>query len=366
MLTVDEDRLQRAQQSLTAHGLDGLLIGPGPDLRYLVGYHAIALERLTCLVVPTSGPATLVVPELEAPAAEASGAERLGVAIQPWAETDDPYALVAELIGTGARVAVDDAMQARSLLRLAASLNTTPTLAGSVLNDLRRRKSSAEVAALQEAAAAIDAVHAAMGEWLLVGRTERAVAHDIAEAIRGRHETVDFVIVASGPNSASPHHEVSDRVIGVGDPVVVDIGGTTAAGYCSDSTRVYHLGEPSREYAEAYEVLLAAQEAGVNAAVVGATAESVDAAARGVLADAGLGEFFIHRTGHGIGVETHEHPYLVAGNRDPLQVGDAFSVEPGFYVPGRHGARIEDIVVCTESGPMRLNHTARELHVLSR
>jgi Xaa-Pro aminopeptidase len=222
------------------------------------------------------------------------------------------------------------------------------------------------VAALAEAGAAIDSVHAAMGEWLLVGRTEREVANDIAEAIRGRHKTVDFVIVASGPNSASPHHEVSDRVIEAGDPVVVDIGGTTAAGYCSDSTRVYHLGDPTPEYVKAYDVLLAAQEAGVQAAVVGATAESVDAAARRVLAEAGLGEYFIHRTGHGIGVETHEHPYLVAGNTDPLAVGDAFSVEPGFYIPDRYGARIEDIVVCTEDGPMRLNHTPRELNLLSR
>jgi Xaa-Pro aminopeptidase len=229
------------------------------------------------------------------------------------------------------------------------------------------RKSPAEVAALREAGAAIDAVHREMALWLRPGRTEHAVAADIADAIRAAgHASVDFVIVASGPNGASPHHEASERVIEPGDPVVVDIGGTMPSGYCSDSTRTYAAGgEPPKDFLAYYDILRDAQRTAVAAVAPGRTAESVDAAARKPIAAAGYGDAFLHRTGHGIGLSTHEEPYIVTGNRLALEPGMSFSVEPGIYLAGRHGARIEDIVVCTETGVERLNTLPTDLVVLA-
>jgi len=227
------------------------------------------------------------------------------------------------------------------------------------------RKTPDEVQALREAGAAIDEVHARVAEWLKPGRTEAEVGRDISEAILAAgHATVDFVIVASGPNGASPHHEVSDRVIERGDPVVVDIGGTMPSGYCSDSTRTYAVGEPPPEFLATYEVLRAAQEAACRWARPGVSAASVDRAAREVIEASGYGDAFIHRTGHGIGLETHEEPYIVAGNELVLEAGMAFSVEPGIYLPGRFGSRIEDIVVCTDDGAERLNLQPRSLLIL--
>ncbi|MGH3343300.1 MAG: M24 family metallopeptidase, partial [Carbonactinosporaceae bacterium] len=265
-----------------------------------------------------------------------------------------------------AAVALDDRMWAEKVLRFRAALpGAEQTLAGLALRELRMRKTPAEVEALRRAGEAIDRVHARMGEWLRPGRTEREVGRDIADAIvEEGHESVDFVIVGSGPHGASPHHELSGRVIESGDPVVVDIGGTTAEGYCSDETRTYAVGPPPGDFLDYYAVLLAAQRRACDAVGPGATAESVDLAAREVISEAGYGPHFIHRTGHGIGLETHEEPYIVAGNTDPLEPGMAFSVEPGIYLVGRHGARIEDIVVCTQSGADRLNRAPRELAVL--
>ena len=360
-------RLDRARAATAAAGLDALLVTPGPDLRYLTGYAAIALERLTCLVLPAQGDPVLVVPGLERPAALASPVGALGLAVLDWAETEDPYALVAGRLPAARRVAVDDHMHAAKVLALRAALpGAGQELAGPVLGPLRLRKAPDEVAALRAAGAAIDRVHARMAEWLRPGRTEREVGADIARAILAEgHAAADFVVVGSGPNGASPHHDLSDRVIEAGDPVVVDIGGTTAAGYCSDSTRTYVAGgEPPGDFADYYAVLLAAQRAAVAAVRPGIAAEAVDAAARDLITEAGYGELFIHRTGHGIGVETHEEPYLVAGNDRRLEPGMAFSVEPGIYRAGRHGARIEDIVVVTADGVEPVNLRPRELAVL--
>lgn len=363
---VTPERLRRAQAAAAAVGIDALLVTPGADLRYLTGYDALPLERLTCLVLPSAGDPVLVVPALEEPAAQASPAGALGIEMRPWQETDDPYALVASVVPAARQVAVDNHMWAEKLLALRDAMPAAEQrLAGAVLRELRMRKTPEEVAALREAGAAIDRVHRRMQEWLRPGRTEREVGADIAAAIvEEGHVRVDFVIVASGPNGASPHHEVSDRVIEPGDPVVVDIGGTTRAGYCSDCTRVYAVGRPPEDFLASYDVLQRAQAAAVEHAGPGVTCESVDAAARSVIAEAGYGERFIHRTGHGIGLQTHEDPYIVSGNALALEPGMAFSVEPGIYLPGRHGARIEDIVVCTDDGAERLNVTSRDLVVL--
>ncbi|MBG0816750.1 Xaa-Pro peptidase family protein [Planomonospora sp. ID82291] len=359
-------RLAAAQEATAAAGLDALLLTPGPDLRYVTGYQALPLERLTCLVLPAEGDAFLMVPRLELPAAEHSPAARLGVEFVPWDETDDPYAAVGARLGAVARVGLADRMWAMQSLRFRDALpGAEQVLAGTVLRGLRMRKSAAEAAALREAGAAIDAVHAQVPGFLKAGRTEREVGRDIAEAIiAAGHETVDFVIVGSGPNGASPHHELSDRVIRAGEPVVVDIGGQMPSGYCSDSTRVYAVGEPPADFLRSYDVLRRAQEAACAAVRPGVPCEAIDAAAREVIAAEGYGEYFIHRTGHGIGLETHEEPYIVAGNAEPLAPGFAFSVEPGVYLPGTHGARIEDIVICTEDGGERVNHRPRELVVV--
>ncbi|WP_328917176.1 MULTISPECIES: M24 family metallopeptidase [unclassified Streptomyces] len=360
-------RLELARRAAEDAGLDALLISPGADLRYLTGYRALPLERLTCLVVPAEGDPFLVVPALERPAAQTSPAGDLGIDITGFGETDDPYALIARRLPPRVRMfAVDNHMWAEKLLAFQAALpGAQAGLAGDVLSVLRMRKSPAEVEALRRAGAAIDRVHRSIGEWLRPGRTEREVAKDIAEAIvASGHTTTDFVIVGSGPNGASPHHEVSDRVIRAGDPVVVDIGGTTEDGYCSDSTRTYAVGEPPDEFRALYEVLLRAQRAQTDAVRPGLTAEELDAVGRDIITEAGYGEHFIHRTGHGIGLETHEEPYIVAGSTRALEPGMAFSVEPGIYLPGTFGARIEDIAVCTEESGERLNLTGRDLVVL--
>ena len=357
-------RWRRAQEAAAAQGIDAVVLTPGANLRYLTGYDAKPLERLTALVVPSTGDPTLIVPELERPAAEAADVD---VAIVSWSETDDQYAVLADRLGAAERIAVDDQMWAVRLLAIqAACPDANVTGAGELMSSLRGCKDPDEVAALREAAHAIDQVHRRMEEWLRPGRTERDVGRDIARAIEDEgHVSVDFVIVASGPNGASPHHEVSDRVIEAGDPVVVDIGGTMPSGYCSDSTRTYVVGgQASSEYVDAYAVLLAAQAAQREFARPGVEAQAVDAVGRTMLADAGLSDYFIHRTGHGIGLETHEEPYIVAGNDLSLSPGMAFSIEPGFYLPGRYGARIEDIVVLTDGGAESLNSTPRDLVTL--
>lgn len=364
-------RLTRARDATHAAGVDALLLTPSPDLRYLLGIGGESHERLTCLVVPANGDPALVIPALERPGLDGTPVLGLGVEIAEWTDGDDPYARVTAVLpkswSATARVAVEDAMPATHVLGLRAALpECRQELASTVLAPLRMRKDSTEIAALDAAGQAIDRVHARMGEWLRVGRTEAQVGADVAAAIVAEgHTAAAFVIVGSGPHGASPHHDLSDRVVQPGDLVVVDIGGPTPEGYFSDCTRTYTMGEPAYlEVADCYSVLQAAQEAAVAAVLPGVTAQSVDDAARNVIRDAGFGHQFIHRTGHGIGLEVHEQPYIVAGNDLVLDRAMAFSIEPGIYFPGRWGARIEDIVVVEEHGARRLNHRPRELAAL--
>lgn len=339
---------------------------PGPDLRYLTGYDAVPLERLTCLVLTGTGELALVAPLLERAAAAAAPLAQAGVPIVTWGETDDPYALVARMVPGAQHVGLDDHMWAVKAIALREAMpGAVQHAAGSVLSQMRMRKSPDEVAALARAGAAIDWVHGHVPGLLRPGRTEAEIGRDIAALILDAgHVRVDFVIVASGPNSASPHHDLSDRVLAIGDPVVVDIGGTMPDGYCSDETRTYALGDPGEDFLGAYGALQRAQSEAVAAVRPGVACEDIDAVARVALSEAGLGEYFIHRTGHGIGLETHEAPYMVAGNPLPLEEGMSFSVEPGFYVEGRWGARIEDIVACGDAGPQLLNHRPRDLAIV--
>ncbi|MGV0788835.1 Xaa-Pro peptidase family protein [Mycolicibacterium sp. XJ2] len=363
---VYSSRLRAAASAAADAGLAGLVITPGYDLRYLAGSRAQTFERLTALVLPADGEATIVVPRLELAALKESAVPELGLTVRDWVDGDDPYALVGEALGGGTvKSAVTDSMPALHLLPLAEVLGAVPVLATDVLRRLRMIKDPAEIDALRKAGAAIDRVHARVPDFLAPGRTEADVAADIAEAIVAEgHSEVAFIIVGSGPHGADPHHECSDRELRAGDIVVVDIGGPYEPGYNSDSTRTYSIGEPDADIARRYAVLQRAQRAAVDAVRPGVTAEQVDAAARDVLAAEGLADAFVHRTGHGIGLSVHEEPYIVAGNTLTLEEGMAFSVEPGIYFPGEWGARIEDIVVVTADGAEPVNNRPHELVVV--
>ncbi|NKE56180.1 aminopeptidase P family protein [Lentzea sp. PSKA42] len=359
-------RLDRASEAAGQAGVDALLISPGSDLRYLIGAGGDSFERLTCLALPVGGTPTLVVPKLEQPGYAGIPTDELGVEVVTWVDGEDPYALVKAAI-KGSRTAVADMMPALHTIKLGNAIGGPQSLAGPIIRELRMRKDAAEIAALRKAGAAMTRVHGAHGRVPAASAgTEREVAGDIAAAIvEEGHTVADFVIVGSGPNGASPHHRDSDRVIEAGEVVVIDIGGPVAEGYNSDSTRTYVMGEPSHDDVwDTYAVLQAAQQAAVEAVKPGVTCEEIDNVARSVIADAGFGEFFVHRTGHGIGLDVHEEPYIVSGNALPLEAGMAFSVEPGIYLPGRWGARIEDIVVATENGVESFNNRPHELVVL--
>jgi D-alanyl-D-alanine dipeptidase len=358
-------RLDRASETVATRGLDGLIVGVGPDLEYLVGYAAPALERLTALIVrPGSAPA-LIVPELERPRAlEAPGAGL--VEMVSWVDGDDPYERAVKLFGTSAaRLAAGNKLWAAHLLELQTLLPETAfEVAGPVLAELRAVKDAGEIDFLTRAGAAADAAFGDIVAEGLAGRGEREVAASLAaHLVKRGHETADFAIVASGPNGASPHHEPGGRTIQMGDVVVLDFGGRLG-GYCSDITRTVSVGEPSEETRTVHGIVRDAQQAAFEAVGKGVTGEQADRAARDVIERAGYGEAFVHRTGHGIGLDVHEDPYLVSGNDRVLVPGNCFSIEPGIYLEGRFGVRIEDIVAITEDGPRRLNEATRDLVIV--
>ena len=376
------ERLRAARVAAEAAGVDALLIGVGPDLRYLTGYDALPLERLTMLVVPAADgtPFTLAVPRLEATPARTCPASRTGsLEVATWAETEDPMALVARRL-TGAlrreaadvlAVAVNDGLRASFVLGLQRVLPQSRfTLASAVLRDLRMRKDEDEIDLLRRAAQAADRVVLAIAAGPLIGRSEADIAREVRERLLAEgHEAAEFSIVASGPNSASPHHEPGDRVIAAGEPIVLDIGGTVE-GYGSDITRtIWVTGDdpahgPDATFLNLYGVLQGAQDEATASARPGVPCEAIDGVARAMIEAAGYGPNFFHRTGHGIGLEGHEDPYIVAGNTEPMEPGYAFSVEPGIYLEGRYGARIEDIVVCGGDGPIVLNEAPRDLLIV--
>jgi Xaa-Pro aminopeptidase len=342
--------------------VDALLLSVGPDLPYLTGYEAMPLERLTMFVLPRTGEPVLLVPRLEAPRV----VERPDLfVLETWDETDDPVARVAGLVGAAHSVAIGDQTWARFVLELQRALPSAGfSAAGTVLAPLRVVKDAAEIEALRRAAHAVDAIAAEMRTRPFAGRREVDVHRELVERmLEAGHDRANFAIVAAAENAASPHHEPSTRVIAPGEVVLCDFGGTMD-GYCSDITRMFVVGDPTPEVRDTYAVLVEAQEAGVRAATVGTSCAEVDGAARRVIADAGYGDRFVHRTGHGIGTEAHEDPYIVDGNAEPLAPGHAFSIEPGIYLPGRFGLRLEDIVVATAAGPERLNDAPRDLAVV--
>lgn len=358
-------RRARAAERCAAMGVAALLLAPGSDLTYLTGYRIFGSERLTCLVLTAEGDATLVLPELEAARAMVAAPD---LARATWTETEDPFALAASLVRSTGPLALSDQMWAAFVLGLQrAAPGRELRLASSVTRELRMRKDTAEQTALRDVSAAADRAFDRMRERTFAGRTEREIAADLAALLREEgHDEVSFTIVASGPNGASPHHATGDRRLLPGDTVVLDFGGTRD-GYGSDITRTVHIGtDIDAETRRVHELVLRAQEAGYAAAREGVTAESVDAAARRVIADGGYGDRFIHRLGHGIGLDGHEHPYLVSGNTEKLEAGMAFSIEPGIYLPGRFGVRIEDIALIGPDGRAEpLNHADRAFAIVA-
>jgi len=350
------ERLEATRAEMRRRGIDALLVSVGSDLPYLTTYRAFPLERITALVLPVDGAPALFVPKLEAPRVNTT------VEVVPWDETDDPVGRMAGLLPADGTIAVGDQMWASFLIAFQRHLPEASFVdAEPLMASLRVIKEPGEIEALRDAAHGVDRVADELTNVRFSGKTEHEVSRTIADmTLAAGHDSVSFAIVASGPNGASPHHEPSNRVIRDGDAIVVDFGGRVR-GYGSDTTRMYCVGTPPDGFNEAYAVLHDAQRAAVAAVRPGVTAESIDAVARTIIDDAGYGHAFMHRLGHGIGLDAHEQPYLVEGNDQVIRAGMTFSIEPGIYLPNRWGMRIEDIVVAVDGGVDRLNRSSRAL-----
>jgi Xaa-Pro aminopeptidase len=354
-------RIDRARAVMERHGVDALAISVGRDLPYLMGYEALATERLTMAVITHDVAPVLVVPLLEAPRVDTRGG---AFVVTPWSENEDPVAVVAERLGDASTVAVGSETWAAFVFRLQQAVAGQLTDAAPLMRELRMVKDADELAMLRAAGAAVDRVAARFPSMTFAGRTESEVARQVAEmTVEEGHQIAAFNIVAAGPNAASPHHEPGDRVIGPGDTVVVDFGGRWH-GYASDTTRTLSVGEPSADVTAAHAVLHEAQQLGVASVRPGVPASHIDRVTRGVIDSAGFGDYFVHRTGHGIGLDAHEHPYIVEGDDTTLEPGMTFSIEPGIYVAGKWGMRIEDIVAVTADGVEDFNQSDRSLTVV--
>ena len=360
-------RLHAAQKAAADKGIDLLLIGTGPDFAYLTGSWVSSHERLTVLVVPQQGNAWIAAPNTDITDIKAAPVGELDVELRGWNDGENPYELALRGAGDGlGKVALGQSLTADHVLRFQDLLpHASYELATYALAELFTRKDEAEIAELRKAGHAIDAVHAQVPQLLQAGRTEAEVAHELEKLILQEHSVIDFVIVGSGPNGANPHHSFSDRELAEGEPVVVDIGGTLPSGYHSDCTRTYVVGgdisKAPRDFQDAYAVLADAQAAGRTAAHPGSTAADIDAIVRQAISAAGWGDYFVHRTGHGIGLSTHEEPFIMEGNDLALEEGMAFSIEPGIYLEGKWGMRLEDIVVLTNDGYESLNQAPRDV-----
>jgi Xaa-Pro aminopeptidase len=345
-------------------GVDLTAVAPTSNMRYLLGFSPLADERLCLLLVTQSG-TQLVVPELNANQVEA----RAGMDGIRWTDDEGPkgalrHALEKLKVDQPDVLAADAAMRADALLLLLEAAEPEEAIDGTdLMAALRMRKSKSEIEALARAAAQADRAMMAGVEVCQPGVTEREVAQEIARAFRedGADE-VHATLVASGPHGAFPHHEAGDRTLTSGDTIVIDIV-ATLDGYSSDITRMVHLGKPSSDVREVYDTVLKANQAGRGAVRPGARACDVDRATRSVIEEAGYGRYFFHRTGHGLGMDVHEPPWISATNEQVLEPGMVFSVEPGIYLPDRFGIRIEDIVAVTDDGCRCLTGLDRDLIV---
>ena len=357
-------RIERVQAEMANRDVDFLFVTPSSDLIYLLGYAAHASERLTLLGIPSDGEPFIVAPQLEAMRL-ASRRELLDIHV--WTETESPIALVGRLVegGQAATIAVNDQTWSGFLLGLQDEIDADRwQSATGILRELRMVKDEHEIALLRHASEATDEAWQEFVETTsFAGRTEIDVGKDLSRLLTERGLETSFLISASGPNSASPHYITGERVIQEGEPVLFDFGGRWEH-YTSDVTRMVHVGEPSDEYREVYEIVLRANRAVLDGVRPGMPCEDVDKLARDVITAAGHGEHFIHRVGHGLGLDTHEEPYMVGGNTTPLKPGVTFSDEPGIYLEGKFGVRIEDLLVVTEDGAESLNHAPRDIVIV--
>ena len=346
-----EERLARVREAVARAAADWLLVPASADFRWLTGGRARATERLLLLALPPTGKPWCLVPRLEA---EALAAECPWLDLEIWDEHEDPLARLAGRIrlDRGLSLLLGEGFRTGPLLTLAGRATCLP--AAGVLAPLRASKDADELSALGKAAANADRVMAEAAATLRPGMSEREAARFILERFEAMGDHDAWAIVAAGPNTAFPHHMPSDRRLAEGEPVMLDLGAFHQA-YGSDITRTFWLGTPPSEFERVYEIVNAARAAGIAAVRAGVPAAAVDAAARGVIERTGYGPMFVHRTGHGVGLEIHEPPYLVAGNQAPLSAGMVHSVEPGIYLPGRFGVRLEDLVVVEAGGARRLN-----------
>ena len=359
-------RMARAAEQATEAGLTGVLVTSGPDLIYFTGYAPVAItERITMLAIQPLRQPAMIVPNLERPDAEDAPAAA-AISLCDWADGIDPYKATAEMLDPSGRYAISDSAWAMHVLGLQRTLPKSSYISmTTALPMLRAIKNAEEIERLAAAGAAADASLEEIVQVRFAGRAETEVGADLAGLLRKHgHSQVDFTVVGSGPNGANPHHELGERKIQDGDMVVLDFGGLKD-GYGSDTTRTVHVGEPGEEERKVFEVVRQAQQAGFEAVRPGVACQEIDRAARKVIADAGYGEYFIHRVGHGIGITTHEPPFMIEGETHPIKPGMCFSIEPGIYLPGRFGVRIEDIVVATEDGGRRLNNTSHEMRIVS-
>ena len=359
-------RMRHAAEQAHEAGLTGVLVAPGPDLVYFTGYMPVAItERLTLLALQHDRPPTMITPSLERPDAENAPSGGM-IELLDWTDGSDPFAAFAPTLDPSGSYAISDSAWALQLLGLQEALPSTRYVSmTSALPMLRAIKDADEVEHLAAAGAAADACFEQIVHVRFAGRTENEVAADLAALLIDHgHSQVDFTVVGSGPNGANPHHEAGDRTIQDGDMIVLDFGGLKD-GYGSDTSRTIHVGEATDEEREVFEIVRRAQQAGFEAVRPGVACQEIDRACRRVITDAGYGEQFLHRTGHGIGLTTHEPPYMVEGETLPLEPGMCFSIEPGIYLSGRFGVRIEDIVTCTEDGGRRLNNTSREMRIVA-
>lgn len=356
-----KQRVQRAQDLMIELDIDLAIITPGINFRYLTNQQAVALERLTALVISQQNQ-WLLVPHLEFHQAQELHQD---IEVLSWQETEDPYQICFSLSANAKNIALDDKMPFFHVARFQKSLDVKYHSFAIISEQLRSVKSPAEIRELELVSAAINRVHSKITDLKFLNRTEKDLAKEIKDLILLEHQAVDFVIVAAGTNSANPHHQVGERVIASGDVIVIDIGGTSSSGYCSDCTRTYAVNKVDKQFEASFDLLLRAQQLGVDLAQAGLAAEQLDGLVREELAKNDLAQWFSHRLGHGIGMETHETPYLVSGNKQILKPGNVFSIEPGFYIPGKWGARIEDIVALTDTGLINLNNFEHNLRIVS-
>jgi Xaa-Pro aminopeptidase len=361
-MNIYQQRLIRLKETMAARNIDALILTPGASMRYLTGFSEDGYERLLALLVTASGTAPIfITPTLNADQVRANLA---GIAdVRAWNDAQGWQSTVAKIAqewGLGDKdVALDEDMPARFSLPLATICPYAKwTLAGNVLTPLRAVKDAAELDAMQRAADATDALLPSVYTACQVGTPESEIAQVIHSQIaRDGHEASFAPIVGAGKNGAMPHHHTGPTPLQTGDVLVLDMG-VKVDGYCGDITRTVALGNTSDEAKRIYEIVHRAYQAGIEAVRPGATGEDVDAAARRVIENAGYGEYFVHRTGHGIGLDDHEPPFIVAGNTTSLQPGECFSIEPGIYLPGKFGVRLENIVTMQEDGTARVFNEA--------